>query len=736
MNAEKKAQKERIGRGVLGALLGALLGGAVIVFEDRTAGTFSPIFAVAATIAVFQGYRQLAGGLSKRGAVICVIILMAVIAGTNQINCTMEVIETVDALRGWDFVEVFGAYEEIPEVREIQSWYQGHLLVLYLFCLLGSLPILVRAFRKPRARTKAELEEILLGKEEDPEEDPEKPELQGTLYPFRKSWMKPVRISAGGAAVALLVVLAVLMMRMPRLEDRFEIRLEFGMIAGIFLSFLPLLWISLTITRYCNVFQILYVRAAGRLWQVNLMKLCRVGDWEALPPARQTVVRDDILWELENILEGDFSAIHSGAITELRDIQAEKEDRWSWTVSYETDSGARKKLKIPKGYPDFVPVMGMERAEGPTPYRWLPGLAALALTAVFLSGGFAVDGWRMSRSGVEAVPEGASLPEVPVRVPETVTEYELSEILFRMDAAFQHSQRRFVDSGTGTFYRVYTQYGVDRDGAWDTLTSHVQVDDLLYDRFQAVYSGEDLLAPLNETARYNIVSVYLTDGTVHHTAAVLSDTGALLTVEAEHKVADQSPEEVLANLMYTLQTVRFQGPEVTEENYQSQIHISEVRNCAYMAAAYLKTDLFGHEAFVDVYIPYSDAPIYASEGRAVRTEAHGLRVYAAIVPGENAKAVIEERQRELEATGVVYEEGVDDQFYREDLNAAGKLTVYQENGRRRNTILHAEELWEDWYLLREITGVEERMDEEYLPLLKELESITGLTIPVLEQMGE
>ena len=736
MNAEKKAQKERIGRGVLGALLGALLGGAVIVFEDRTAGTFSPIFAVAAAIAVFQGYRQLAGGLSKRGAVICVIILMAVIAGTNQINCTMEVIETVDALRGRDFVEVFGAYEEIPEVREIQSWYQGHLLVLYLFCLLGSLPILVRAFRKPRARTKAELEEILLGKEEDPEEDPEKPELQGTLYPFRKSWMKPVRISAGGAAVALLVVLAVLMMRMPRLEDRFEIRLEFGMIAGIFLSFLPLLWISLTITRYCNVFQILYVRAAGRLWQVNLMKLCRVGDWEALPPARRTVVRDDILWELENILEGDFSAIHSGAITELRDTQAEKEDRWSWTVSYETDSGARKKLKIPKGYPDFVPVMGMERAEGPTPYRWLPGLAALALTAVFLSGGFAVDGWRMSRSGVEAVPEGASLPEVPVRVPETVTEYELSEILFRMDAAFQHSQRRFVDSGTGTFYRVYTQYGVDRDGAWNTLTSHVQTDDPLYDRFQAVYSGEDLLAPLNETARYNIVSVYRTDGAVFHTAAVLSDTGALLTVEAEHKVADQSPEEVLANLMYTLQTVRFQGPEVTEENYQSQIHISEVRNCAYMAAAYLKTDLFSHEAFVDVYIPYSDAPIYASEGRAVRTEAHGLRVYAAIVPGENAKAVIEERQRELEATGVVYEEGVDDQFYREDLNAAGKLTVYQENGRRRNTILHAEELWEDWYLLREITGVEERMDEECLPLLKELESITGLTIPVLEQMGE
>lgn len=741
----KTEKKERMFLGILGALLGSILGGAFIVFEGQSRSVFSVISGIVMAVLTLQGYAQLAGRQSKRGAVISLVIMAAMCALANQVNCTIELMEMVEPLQGMDFLEVFGCFGELMEVQKIRSWYRWQLVLLYLFCLGGSLPILVRTFRKPKGQTEAQrraaVDEVPTGRKSEPEE--EKPELQGTLYPFRKAWMKPVRISAGGFAVALLVVLVALMMLMPRLEEHFEIRLEFGMIAGIFLSFIPLLWITLTITRYCNVFQILYVRVAGRLWRVNLMKLCRVGDWEVLPPARQAVVRDDILWELENILEGDFSAIYSGAITELRDIQAEKENRWSWTVSYETDPGARKKLKIPKGYPDFVPVIGMERAEGPTPYRWLPGLAALVLTAVFLGGGFAVDSWRMSRDGgdapardAHAVPEESSLPEVPVRVPETYTEYELSEIIFRMDAAFQHSQRRFVDSGTGTFYRVYTQYGVDRDGAWDTLTRRLQPDDPLYDQFQTAYTGEDLLAPLNETARYNIVSVFHTDGTVCHTAAALSDTGALLTLEAEHKAADQSPEEVLANLMYTLQSVRFQGPEVTEENYQSQIHISEMRNCAYMAAAYLKTDLFGHEAFVDVYVPYSDTPIYAADGRAVRTEAHGLRVYAAIVPGENAKAVIDERQQELEATGLVYEEGVDDQFYREDLNAAGKLTVYQENGQRRNTILHAEELWEGWYLLREITGVEERMDEEYLPLLKELESITGLTIPVLEQMGE
>lgn len=743
MNAEKKAQRERIGRGVLGALLGALLGGAVIVFEDRTAGTFSPIFGVAAAIAVFQGYRQLAGGLGKRGAVICVILLMAVIAGANQINCTMEVIETVAALRGQDFVEAFGSFEEIPEVREIQSWYQGHLLVLYLFCLLGSLPVLVRAFRKPGAWTKAELDEILLGKEREEDREEEKPELQGTLYPFRKEWMKPVRISAGGFAVALLVVLVALMMLKPRLEESFAVRLEFGMMGGLFLSFVPLLWITLAITRYCNVFQILYVRAAGRLWRVNLMKLCRVGDWEVLPPARQAVVRDDILWELENILEGDLTACDSGAVTELRDIQADKEDRWSWTVSYEKEDGTRKKLKIPKGYPDFVPVMGMERAEGPAPYRWLPGLAALALTVLFLGGGFAVDGWRTSRGegeapagDIHALPEERVLPDVPIRAPETYTEFVISEIRFRVDGEFQYRRRRFLDGKTGTGYRVYTQYGVDEADAWDTLTSHVQTDDPLYDRFQAVYSGDDLLAPLSETAKYNIVSVYLTDGTIRHTAAALSHTGALFTLEAEHKAVNQPPEEVLANLMYTLKSVCFEGPEVTEENYQTKIHLSEIRDCAYMAAAYIKTDHFGHEAFVDVYVPYSDAPIYASEGRAIRTEAHGLRVYASIFPGENAKEAIEARRQVLASTGQAYEDGVNDQAYREDLDAACMLTVYEENGRERNAVLYAESMWEGYYLLREITGLPEQIDEEYLPLLKELEEIFGLAMPVLERLGE
>ncbi len=104
-------------------------------------------------------------------------------------------------------------------------------------------------------------------------------------------------------------------------------------------------------------------------------------------------------------------------------------------------------------------------------------------------------------------------------------------------------------------------------------------------------------------------------------------------------------------------------------------------------------------------------------------------------PGENAKKVVEARQQVPASTGQIYENGVDGQTYREDLDAAGMLTVYEENGQKRNTVLYAENMWEGYYLFREITGLPERLDEKYLPLLKETEGVFGLTMPELEQLG-
>ncbi len=490
---------------------------------------------------------------------------------------------------------------------------------------------------------------------------------------------------------------------------------------------------------------ILFVRAGGKLWRVDLQHFCSVQNWWSQSSSKQAAIKWDVLCEISCLLDGEAPGYGSGAVTELKDLQVEKEDNWSWTCFYESEDGKRKKLRISKGYPDFCPVSGMERSQGPAPARWIFVPLSFLVTAAIIAGFWALDmsiyigpTWNRPQTS-DSTPEANTQPEVksiPARVPEQITEYEMSEVWFRVDSGFKYSRRTFLDGDTGTLYRAYVQYGVDASDAWDTLSQHISEYRVspLYDRFDAVYLDQEPLAPLNETSRYNIVSVYLTDGQVFHTAAVLSDDGTLFTMEAEQDASDRS-EDVLANLMFTLESVRFDGPVVTEENYQSRIHVSEVRDCSYMAAAYLKTDLFGHDAFVDVYVPYSDSPIYSSDGRAIRTEAHGLRVYATIVSGENAKAVVDARQQELAATGQVYEDGVDDEMYREDLDAACKLTVYEENGQKRQAVLYADSKWEGYYLLREITGLPELVDEEYPAALKELEGIIGLTMPVLEELG-
>ena len=137
--------KERVFLGILGALLGSILGSVSIVLENQVSNTFSLIGGVVMAACTLHGYIQLAGRLSKKGVAISLVLMAVMCALANQVNCTIEIMETVEAVQGMDFLEAFGRFEELPEVQEIRSWYDGQLLLLYLFTLCGSLLILVRS---------------------------------------------------------------------------------------------------------------------------------------------------------------------------------------------------------------------------------------------------------------------------------------------------------------------------------------------------------------------------------------------------------------------------------------------------------------------------------------------------------------------------------------------------------------------------------------------------------------
>ena len=728
---EKEEPRDNVIAGTVGAFLGSLIGVVCIVLVSKL-GYVAAISGVAMAVCAIRGYALLGGRFSKRGAVISGILIIVMTYIAHKIDFSLAVMEVAS-----EEVSFFRVYQSVGLLlgdSDFSRLYWGELALLYLFTLVGGIPVLISSLREP-AKQHSTLPETAAVDEPPP--------IQGEFFALSKDWMTPLRLSV---FVPMMVIVFGLVGGILASTYFRETRLMTALTFGGFPGVVYMLCAALPVMQLCNGFHILYVRAGGGLWRVDLQRFCLVSDWRKQSESKKEAIKWDVLCEISCLLDGASPSYGLGALTQLKDLRVEKEDPWSWRCSYELASGRRRKLRISKGYPDFCPAPGLEHPQGPVPAHWTIPLLSFVLTAALAGLFWAVDppiglGPLGSSAKIpDSISETDRNPEIeriPARVPENITEYEMSEVWFRLDRDFKQSKRTFLDGSTGTLYRAYIQYGVDESGAWDTLSQYIGKyrTSPLYDRFDAVYLDEVPLTPLDETSRYNIVSVYLSDGRAFHTAAVLSSNGALFTIEAEQTASDQS-ENVLANLMYTLESVRFEGPVVTEETYQSQIHVSEVRNCTYMAAAYLKTDLFGHDAFVDVYVPYSDSPIYSADGRAIRTEAHGLRVYATIVPGENAKAVVDAKYQELAATGQTYEDGVEDEMYREDLDATCKLTVYEENGQKWQAVLYADSKWEGYYLLREITGLPELVDEEYPAALKELEGIIGLTMPALERLGK
>ena len=107
--------KERVFLGILGALLGSILGSVSIVLENQVSNTFSLIGGVVMAAFTLQGYIQLAGRLSKKGVAISLVLMAVMCALANQVNCTIEIMETVEAVQGMDFLEVFGGFGELME---------------------------------------------------------------------------------------------------------------------------------------------------------------------------------------------------------------------------------------------------------------------------------------------------------------------------------------------------------------------------------------------------------------------------------------------------------------------------------------------------------------------------------------------------------------------------------------------------------------------------------------------
>lgn len=146
-NPAQVPARERVGLGILGALIGALIGGASIVILSRL-GFIAAISGVLIAFCTLKGYELLAKKLSKTGIIICIVLLVI----TPFAAYNLELV--------WQFYSELKSYgmtlaDSVPFLTELMRddaellrMYLSELGMLYAFVALGAFSIIRNALRQ------------------------------------------------------------------------------------------------------------------------------------------------------------------------------------------------------------------------------------------------------------------------------------------------------------------------------------------------------------------------------------------------------------------------------------------------------------------------------------------------------------------------------------------------------------------------------------------------------------
>lgn len=127
------SQKENVLLGTIGALLGALIGGAVALFIARL-GYVAVAAGLVLGICTIKGYEMFARKLSRKGILISVVLMVVTVFLVNQIDLAMEVV----AQLGVEFAYAFRVVNELIASGEYPDNYFFNLGMLAVFTLAGA----------------------------------------------------------------------------------------------------------------------------------------------------------------------------------------------------------------------------------------------------------------------------------------------------------------------------------------------------------------------------------------------------------------------------------------------------------------------------------------------------------------------------------------------------------------------------------------------------------------------
>ena len=143
---EVEFKHENVFTGIIGAFLGACIGGAAIVLLNQL-GYIASISGLILAVCTLKGYELLGGKRSTTGIIISIVLMLIMPYLADRISWALEIVE-VFAEEGVTFAAAFASVHEIVELNALTVDYFKGLGMVYLFTAIGAIGTLRNAFVK------------------------------------------------------------------------------------------------------------------------------------------------------------------------------------------------------------------------------------------------------------------------------------------------------------------------------------------------------------------------------------------------------------------------------------------------------------------------------------------------------------------------------------------------------------------------------------------------------------
>lgn len=143
---EVDQRPENVLAGTIGALLGAILGGAVIILMSRL-GYVASLSGLAVAISTLTGYEILGHRKPAKGLIICLLIMAVTPYIADRLNWAFIIMKAYES----EGITLFQAFESVPMLvgAGIDSTeYTKNLLMIYAFAAVGAFGTVKDMFKK------------------------------------------------------------------------------------------------------------------------------------------------------------------------------------------------------------------------------------------------------------------------------------------------------------------------------------------------------------------------------------------------------------------------------------------------------------------------------------------------------------------------------------------------------------------------------------------------------------